>query len=305
MIIRLFTKRRLGGLALLAALGLLAFWIITIPRPLTADALPAHNADLANGEKLYHASGCHSCHLPSKDLAGVDQALPAGGTPLKTPVGTLYPPNLTPDPETGLGQWTDIEFVNAMQRGIGKNGAHLIPAFPYTSYAHMRVEDVLDIKAYLAKLTPVKNQAPEQDVFALALVRRGLGAWKYVGFDEAKFTVKTSQSESWNRGAYLVNGPGHCNECHTPRTFYMASDTSRFLAGGPHPEGKGTVPSLRDLLGRKRYKDAADLVLAFQNGEVFGYDKMSSGGMGKVQANLARLPATDVQAIAEYLVSLK
>lgn len=290
---------------LLAALGLLVFWLITIPRPLTAQDIAAHTADPVNGEKLYHAGGCHSCHLPAPGLANVDAAVPAGGAPFKTPVGVLYPPNLTPDPETGLGNWSDADFVNAMQKGIGRNGEHLIPAFPYTSYARMTVTDVLDIKAYLATLAPVKNPAKPHEVFALPIVRRGLGAWKYIGLDETKTVADAAQSQSWNRGAYLVNGPGHCNECHTPRNLFMASDTAKFLHGGPHPEGVGTVPSLRDLIGRGRYKDTKDLATAFQFGEIMGYSKMSSGGMGAVQRNLAKLPESDLLAIAEYLASLK
>ena len=298
------TKRNIKALALLAVLGLAAFWVLTIPHPLTADQLPKHTANVANGEKLFHAGGCHSCHLPTKD-SGLDEASVAGGAPLKTPIGTLYPPNLTPDSETGLGGWSDVDFVNAMQKGIDNEGNHLIPAFPYTSYAHMSTEDVLDIKAYLATLPPVKNEVKEHDVAALPLVRRGLGLWKYVGLRETKFTNDPAQSASWNRGAYLVNGAGHCAECHTPRTFYMASDDAQFLGGGPHPDGQGKVPSLRDLVGRGKYKDAADLVLAFQNGETLGYEHLSSGGMGAVQANLARLPEDDLKAIAEYLLSLK
>lgn len=285
-------------------LGLAAFWILTIPRPLDASALPAHTPDVANGEVLYNVSGCHSCHLPSKE-SGLDLASVAGGTPLKTPVGTLYPPNITPDPETGIGKWTDIEFVNAMQKGIGHENEHLIPAFPYTSYTHMKVEDVLDIKAYLMTLPPVKNAVPEHKVFALPIVRRGLGAWKYIGLDETKTVADASKDESWNRGHYLVNGPGHCNECHTPRTIAMTSDMTQYLMGGPHPEGVGKVPSLHDLVGRGKYKDAADLTLAFQHGEEYGYSRMASGGMGAVQTNLSKLPEADVKAIADYIISLK
>lgn len=298
-------KKLIGALALLAVLGLVVFWVVSMPRPLTADAIPQHTADAKNGERLYHASGCHSCHLPAKDNTTIDAALPAGGAPLHTPVGTLYPPNITPDPETGIGQWSDIEFVNAMQKGIGRDGGHLIPAFPYTSYAHMRMEDVLDIKAYLATLPAVKNAVPPHSVFALPIVRRGLGAWKIIGLDETKTAADPAQSEGWNRGKYLVDGPGHCNECHTPRTIFMTSKTSAYLAGGPHPEGDGNVPSLRGLIERKRYKDAADLASALEFGEVMGYDKMSSGGMGKVQTNMSKLPAEDRMAIAEYLTSLK
>lgn len=286
------------------ALGLLVLWLATAPRPLPSGAIPQHTPDLANGGRLYHAAGCHSCHLPAAQ-SGIDPGLPAGGTAFKTPVGTLYPPNITPDRETGIGQWSDLEFVNAVQEGIGRDGTHLVPAFPYTSYARMKVEDVLDIRAYLNTLAPVRNAVPPHDVFALALIRLGLGGWKWIGFDDSRFTPDAGRDAAWNRGAYLVNGPGHCGECHTPRTLLMTSDQSRFLAGGPHPEGEGKVPSLRDLVGRNKYKDAADLVLAFQNGEIFGYENMSSGGMGKVQANLAKLPEEDLKAIAAYLLSLK
>jgi mono/diheme cytochrome c family protein len=299
------TKRNLGALALLAVLGLAVFWAVTVPRPLTAVDLPAHVADVANGEKLYHASGCHSCHVPPKELTGIDPILPAGGTALKTPVGVLYPPNITPDTETGIGAWSDVDFVNAMQKGIGKSGEHLIPAFPYTSYTHMTVTDVLDVKAYLMTLPPVKNAVQPHDVFALPIVRRGLGAWKYIGLDETKTAIDSTQTESWNRGNYLVNGPGHCNECHTPRTIFMTSDTSRFLAGGPHPEGVGSVPSLRGLVERGRYKDVKDVATALQFGAMFGYDKLAAGGMGRVQANISKLPESDIAAIAEYLGSLK
>jgi mono/diheme cytochrome c family protein len=295
----------LGGLTLAGALGLSAFWLVSAPRPLAEAAIPQHQADVANGERIYHAAGCHSCHLAPEGFAAAAADLPVGGKAFNTPIGTLYPPNLTPDPETGLGTWTDLQFVNAMQKGLGPNNEHLIPAFPYTSYAKMKIEDVLDLKAYLATLPPVVNPAKSHEVLALPLVRRGLGAWKLIGFDETKPRDDPSKSATWNKGQYLVLGPGHCNECHTPRNSFMASDDAHFLAGGPHPDGVGKVPNLRDLMGRGRYKDAADLASAFEFGEAMGYDKMASGGMGAVQRNLALLPAEDRQAIADYLVSLQ
>ncbi len=301
--LRLLSKQNLTVLAVLALLGLSTFWWLTIPKPILESALPAHQGDVQNGLRLYNVGGCHSCHLPG--TADIAQELPAGGKAFKTPIGILYPPNLTPDPETGLGNWTDIEFVNAMQRGIGRNDEHLIPAFPYTSYENMKVEDVLDIRAYLASLPAIKNPSKPHDVLALPIIRRGLGLWKFAGLDTEPFVPDANVSASFNRGKYLVEGPGHCNECHTPRTALMTSDTSRLFAGGPHPDGEGNVPSLRDLLNRKRYKDAADLKTAFQNGEILGYDKMSSGGMAAVQINLSKLPEEDVAAIAEYLMSLK
>ncbi|MCB1379777.1 MAG: cytochrome c [Alphaproteobacteria bacterium] len=298
-------KKLLAVLVFLGVAGFATFWIMTAPSPLPATALPQHTADVANGELLFNAAGCRSCHLPGPDLKDVDPSSPAGGKPLKTPVGIFYPPNLTPDPDTGLGGMSDIDFVNAVQRGLSPEGAHLIPAFPYTSYAHMKTEDVLDIKAYLATIPPVVAPERAPDIPFAFVLRRGFGLWKLVGLDTTPWQPDPAQSESWNRGAYLVNGPGHCAECHTPRNFMMVSQKGQALAGGPHPEGEGRVPSLRDLVGRGRYKDAKDLASALQFGEIMGYDKISSGGMGQVQTNISKLPESDINAIAEYLVSLK
>jgi len=289
----------------LAALGLAVFWVASMPRPIPDASIPQHTADLANGKLLFNAGGCLSCHKPGPDLKDVDAGLPAGGKPLKTPIGTFYPPNLTPDRETGIGAWTDAQFVNAMQRGIAPGGFHLIPAFPYTSYAAMKMTDVLDIRGYLSTLTPVHAPQKPADIPVAFVIRRGLGLWKWIGLDTAEWKPDPAQSESWNRGAYLVNGPGHCQECHTPRTIFMTRDTSKAFAGGPHPEGTGKVPSLLDLIGRKKFKDAADLASALEYGETMGYDGLSSGGMGDVQTNLSKLPESDIQAIADYLVTLK
>jgi mono/diheme cytochrome c family protein len=284
-------------------LGVGAFWVLSAPRPLTA--VPAHTANLANGEILFNAGGCMSCHKPDPKLAGLDSSLPSGGAALKTPIGLLYPPNLTPDTQTGIGNWSDLEFVNAVQRGISKSGQHLIPAFPYTSYAAMPVSDVLDIKAYLMSLKPVASPNREAELSIPFLPRRGLGLWKFLGLDTTPWQPDSSQTAAWNRGSYLVNGPGHCGECHTPRNLIMVRDDSRRFAGGPHPEGQGKVPGMRSLIERGRYKDQKDLATALQFGEEFGYENMASGGMRQVQINLSKLPQSDVEAIAEYLISLK
>jgi mono/diheme cytochrome c family protein len=294
----------------LAVVGAAAAFYLSRPQALAASDIPAgHKADLANGERMYNAGGCISCHKPAEEDTAADKNLPSGGHALVTPAGTFYPPNLTPDKETGLGAWSDLDFVNAMQRGVSPSGEHLIPAFPYTSYAKMRIGDVLDIKAYLMTLKPVRAVArPAELPLGLPvewLARRSVGLWKLLAFSPAPFRPDPSHGETWNLGAYLVSAPGHCSECHTPRNFLMVPQTGKWLAGGPHPEGNGKVPSLRDLVGRERYKDAADLDSALRFGETFGYDKLSSGGMGSVQTNLSKLPEADTKAIAEYLVSLK
>lgn len=284
-----------------AAIG----WFASAPYPLTAADIPTHVANVENGKLLYNIGGCISCHAAGPNVKNASADSPAGGKALVTPIGTLYPPNITADLATGIGKWTDVDFVNAMQKGIGPDSEHLIPAFPYTSYAKMSVGDVLDIKAYLQTLPTVNNPETPHEVRFLPVIRRGLGLWKWVGLDEDKWQPSLTQSVSWNRGAYLVAGPGHCSECHTPRTSFMSSDVSRMFQGGPHPEGKGKVPSLRNLIGRGQYKDTADLVLAFQNGEEMGYDRMASGGMSQVRTHIASLPEADIKAIAEFISSLK
>jgi mono/diheme cytochrome c family protein len=294
-----------AGAAVAAVVGGGLFWLVTTPQPLAAAALPQHTADLANGERLYHAAGCYSCHKPAPDLKLDDTTLPAGGAPLKTPVGTFYPPNLTPDAETGIGTMTDIAFVNAVQRGLSPEGEHLIPAFPYASYARMKVEDVLDIRAYLASLKPVSSPEKAPDMMLEPLIRRGVGLWKLMALNATPWQADPAHTASWNRGAYLVNGPGHCAECHTPRDVFMVPRTAQAFMGGAHPGGEGKVPSLHNLVESKRYTDQADVSSALAFGEMGGYKHVSSSGMGEVQGNISQLPQADIDAIAEYLVSLK
>jgi mono/diheme cytochrome c family protein len=293
------------GVALAVAAGVVVvvLQVLTAARP-GGRALPEHQPDVAHGEVLYRAGGCVSCHKSSA-TAGVT-GLPTGEAPFETPVGTFWPGNLTPDPETGLGEWTAEQFVDAMTRGVSPDRRHYFPAFPYPSYRLMPVEDVLDLWAYLQTLEKVRAPGRAPEVPAPGLARRAVGLWKLLALGEAGFRPDPGRSESWNRGAYLVNGPGHCGECHTPRNALMIPDESRAFAGGPHPRGdEGQVPGLLGLQGRGRYTDVSDLVLALQFGETLGYEKLSSGGMADVQMNLAMLPEDELRAIAEYLLSLE
>jgi mono/diheme cytochrome c family protein len=295
----------LAAAALLSVLGGIAFIALTEPHPLAASDLPRHSPDPKRGEMLYTIGGCISCHEPPAEAGDKDPALPSGGSPLPTPIGTLYPPNITPDAATGIGGWSVVDFVNALYNGITPEGGHYIPAFPYASYHRMPLTDILDLQAYAASLPPVSNPNLQHDIPFLVLLRRGVGLWKRLAMRDGPFAPDPLQTDSWNFGAYLVNGPGHCAECHTPRNIFMIPDRGRHLAGAPHPEGKGRVPSLRNLVGRGRYANADELTQAMRFGEMMGFDRLSSGGMGDVQANLAKLPEDHVRAIAEYLVSLR
>jgi mono/diheme cytochrome c family protein len=293
-----------AAVAFVLAVAAVAFWTLTRPDPLPAAAIPAHAVDLRNGETLYHAGSCLACHKASAGAPGSDRGLPAGGTPFPTPVGTFYPQNLTPDAETGIGRWSEVDFVNAMRLGISPGGTHYFPAFPYASYRSMTMADLLDLRAFLRSQPAVRSPSREATVPMVALARRGVGLWKRIALRQPTFSPDPGHTPSWTRGAYLVNAPGHCGECHTPKDWLRVADESRHLAGGPHPGGEGKVPSLRGLLARKKYKDVDDLVLALQNGETLGYEHLSSGGMASIQESLARLPESDVRAISEYLLSL-
>ena len=297
-------RRAAAGLALAALVGVPVFLALTRPRPLEPGPLPARAADLANGATIYRIGGCFGCHQPPAGATGVEPSLPAGGAPFPTPVGTFYPGNLTPDPETGLGRWSEHDFLSAMVRGVAPDGRHYFPAFPYPAYATMRVEDLRDLWAYLRQLPAVRSPGRDPSLPLLPFARRTVGLWKRLEGAARPFVPDPAQGATWNRGAYLVSAPGHCGECHTPRNLLMIRDESFALAGGPHPAGDGHVPSLRRLVARGRYADAADLALALQYGETLGYDELSSGGMGKIQTELAQLPAADLAAIAEYLIAL-
>ena len=288
---------------LLAAVALLGIGVFVtyrqLSQPLPESAVPAgYTPDLQNGRNMYFAGGCISCHRG----VGPHVELPAGGRKLKIPGGEILVPNITPDEETGIGRWRPIDFLTAMRRGLAPDGTHLIPAFPYTSYAWMKTEDILDLFAYLKTLKPVRNETP---LDAHRLDRFALAFWKWLALPRRPFRPVPGKSEAWNRGAYLVLGPGHCGECHTPRNAIFLPDRRRWLAGAPHLSEKGQVPSLRGLRKRGRYKDVNDLFSALKYGEALGYEDISSGGMGEVQSNISKLPDEDIRAIATYLMSLE
>jgi mono/diheme cytochrome c family protein len=299
------TRRTLAAIVLVLAIAAVAFWWLSRPDRLPPSAIPSHDVDVRNGETLYHAASCLACHRPPDGATGLDPGLPSGGRPFPTPVGVFYPQNITPDPETGIGRWSEADFVNAMARGLAPDGRHYFPAFPYMAYRAMRLRDLLDLRAYLMGLPAVKAAPPPHDVPQLGLARRVVGLWKRLASRQPPWSAGAGGSPSWRRGAYLVNAPGHCGECHTPKGWLMIEDLGQHLAGGPHPAGEGKVPSLRGLLARKRYADVGDLVLALQNGETLGYENLSSGGMAAIQESLARLPEADLRAISEYLLGLE
>lgn len=286
----------------LIALGFGVFWFLTAPRMFDATVLPNHSPDLANGERMFWAGGCKSCHSKAKGKAENRLEL-GGGDGLVTPFGTFFAPNISPDRENGIGAWSLIEFINAMKLGVAPDGSHLYPAFPYTSYQRMRLEDLIDLKAYLDTLQPVGGRAPDHRLSFPFNVRRGLGLWKLLYVDGEAFRPDPEQDDIVNRGAYLVNGPGHCGECHTSRNVIGGPENAVRLAGGPSPEGKGSIPNItphKDAIGSWTEDD---IVFFLSNGMTPDFEAVG-GSMRGVQENLSKLDSTDQLAIARFLKSV-
>ena len=291
------SRRILLGSALVAvALGL--YWWLTAAPASSALAASTHTPDLANGRTSFNAGGCSSCHaVPGQP----DRLRLGGGVAIPSPFGTFYAPNISPDPVDGIGRWTEAEFVAALTEGISPGGTHYFPAFPYTSYRHAKVEDIRDLFAYLKTLTPVSGKVRGHDVPFPFNVRRNIGIWKLLFMDSKPFTPDAGRSASWNRGAYLVGGLGHCAECHSPRNLLGGIIAAQRFAGGPNPEGEGWVPNITQKgLGDWSQKDIAYFL---ETGSMPDGDS-AGGPMARVIKNTSQLSPQDRAAMAEYLKSL-
>ena len=290
--------RKLVILALIAAVaGFGVFWVVTIPDTVSASALAQRSPNLDNGKTMFFAGGCASCHAtPQQD----DKTSLGGGFGLKSPFGTFYAPNISPDPKDGIGRWSEADFVTAMVKGTSPDGRHYFPAFPYTSYQRMRLDDVRDLFAHLKTLPAVQAQSKPHDVPFPFNIRRTLGGWKFLFLDGKPFQPDPSKDAAWNRGAYLVNGPGHCAECHSPRNLLGGIVSNQRFAGGPEPTGDGFVPNITQ---KGLSMSHENLVKLFETGETPDGDTIG-GEMAKVTSNTAKLSAGDRAAIATYVKSL-
>jgi mono/diheme cytochrome c family protein len=281
-----------------AALGFGGFWLVTMPKTVSALVLHEHTVDLVNGKTVFHAGGCSSCHAtPKQD----DKSRLGGGLALPSPFGTFYVPNISPHPTDGIGGWTEAQFITALVKGTSPSGEHYYPAFPYTSYQRAMFGDLRDLFAYLKTLPPVVGKVRDHDLPFPFNIRRGLGLWKLVYLDAASFLADSNKPAAWNRGAYLVNALGHCAECHSPRDALGGIIDSQRFAGGPTPDGKGWVPNItQKALGKWSEKD---LVTLLESGDLPDGDSVG-GEMVAVVRNTAQLSADDRAAIATYIKSL-
>jgi mono/diheme cytochrome c family protein len=277
-------------LALLAAGGAIAARM-TGPDPLSHD--PQAFDEIERGRYLAIVGDCTACHTAPEG------ALFAGGRKIETPFGIIATPNLTPDYDTGIGSWSDDDFVNALQRGIGKDGLRLYPAMPYPYYTRMSRQDILAIRAYLNTLKPVRNEVDVNQLPFPFNIRLSMIGWNWLFFTPGEFKPTQGKPEEWNRGAYLVEGPGHCGACHTPKNFLGGDKTSHSLQGGVL---QGWFSP--NLTGDKRIGVGAwsveDIVRYLKTGQ--NTHAMATGPMSEVITDsTSKLPEDDLRAMAVYL----
>lgn len=293
-----------GVVVALAAVGFGAFWALTMPARVDAAAIESlGEGDPTRGERIFWAAGCSSCHA-RPGAQGDAQLELAGGAELKTAFGTFVAPNVSQDPNDGIGRWTAVDLANAMLHGVSPQGQHLYPAFPYTSYARMDPADIVDLHAYLKTLPAVAGRAPDHKLGFPFSMRRGLGLWKllYLSPDPVIAFPEGTDAKVL-AGRYLVEGPGHCGECHTPRDFAGGVDRSKWLAGAVAAEGEGKVPNITDGEGGIGDWSESDIAYFLESGFTPDFDSVG-GTMTEVQRNMARLRPEDREAIAAYLKTI-
>lgn len=271
------------------AVGLLTAW-------LHAPALAADtDAGLVErGAYLTAAAGCVSCHTDDEN----DGSEFAGGHALETPFGTFYTPNITPDPETGIGGWSDADFIAAIRQGTAPDGSHYYPAFPYPSYAGMTDADALAIKAYLDSLAPVTADVPEDELRWFVPGRWAMGIWKQL-FAPWEYP---DIADEYARGAYLVRHLGHCGECHTPRNFTGELQLSLDLAGSPEDSSGRSAPPIDSTSLNESGWSQGDLEFFLEIGMLPDGDFAGGSMAAVIDDNTGRLTPADRTAIARYLL---
>ena len=256
---------------------------------------------IEKGKYIFHASGGCSCHTDTKN----DGAFLAGGRPINTPFGTFFGTNITPDPATGIGEWTDEDFVRAMTKGLSPEGNHYFPVFPYTSFHNITQEDLIALKAYLFSI-PAVNQKNIPHELILPFGRQTLlMIWKNVVWSPQTFISNPEQTKSWNRGAYIAQALAHCGECHTPRNLLGGLKTYLHFSGSKEgPEGE-LAPNVtpHKITGIGDWTKV-DISYFLETGMKPDGD-YTQGLMAEViEHGYYYLKVEDLDAVAEYLISL-
>jgi mono/diheme cytochrome c family protein len=253
--------------------------------------------DVERGNYLIRLGGCVVCHTDTK--GGV--ATFGGGPALVTPFGTLYPPNISSDKDTGIGNWTLAEFSEALSNGNGPQG-HLYPAFPYDSYTLMSDQEVADLYVAMMATAPVSNVAPEHKMMFPFNIRLALAGWKNLFFHPARYQPVAEKSDAWNRGRYLALGPGHCVACHSPRNLLGAIDGGKEFTGNPAGGTGGKAPPLTVAQLTKDEYDTETLVDALKTGFTPMSDVLG-GAMGEVvNEGTSHWNDDDLKAVAVFFL---
>ncbi len=297
-------KKLVGAAIVLGGVGAIAGWALSAPVRLDADTLAKlAPGDATKGKRIFFAGGCSSCHA-RPGAEGQARLELAGGLELKTPFGTFVPPNISQDARDGIGAWTVQDLANAMMKGVSPSGEHFYPAFPYSSYARMKSQDIADLYAFMKTLPAVSGKAPDNALSFPFNIRRGIGLWKWLYLSpEPVVALPDGTPEQVLAGRYLAEGPGHCGECHTPRDLAGGLKKGEWLAGAVAAEGSGVVPNITSGQGGIGGWSAADIANYLETGFTPEFDSVG-GAMVEVQKNMAELPAEDREAIAAYLKAI-
>lgn len=291
--------RRLLWTLLILSLAAIAVGLwLTAPQRLPKNAFAGITGDAAAGEQVFWAAGCASCHSAPESKDETKLVL-AGGRQFPSDFGTFVAPNISPDPQAGIGSWSLQDFANAVTKGVSPEGAHYYPAFPYTAYSLMELQDVADLWAFWQTLPGDPTPSAAHDIGFPFSIRRSLGGWKLL-FGTPQWTAAESVDETLTHGRYLVEALGHCAECHSPRNALGGLDRSRWMGGAPNPAGKGNIPNLTPAALKW---SEADIAYYLETGFTPDFDSVGSHMVAVVE-NFAKLAPEDRAAVAAYLKSL-
>ena len=285
------------GLVIVGGLGAAVYFLKPVTGPARDLTLVG---DATRGAYLIRLGDCITCHTDSKN--GVAEL--GGGPALVTPFGTFHAPNITSDPEAGIGKWTIAQFSKAISDGEGPEG-HLYPAFPFENYTLMSDQEVVDLFAALQQVPPVAEKAKPHEVGFPFNIRLALAGWKNLFFSPSRYEADASHSEQWNRGRYLVYGPGHCVMCHSPRNLLGALEAGKQLTGNPAGGVGGKAPALTAAALTKEGYAVETIASALSDGFTPNFDVLGSA-MGEVIADgTSHWTDADRTAVASYLLGVE
>lgn len=290
--------RLLRGLVVLGLIVAGVLWFLARPNPMTEADVAGLTGDATAGEVVFWAAGCASCHM-APGAKGEAQLVLTGGQRFPSDFGTFVAPNISQDPEQGIGTWTILDLANALKRGVSPEGEHLFPALPYASYAKMDLQDVANLHVFLKTLPDDPTPSAEHELSFPFSRREGVGVWKLLFLSE-DWVIDENLTPTAARGRYIAEALAHCGECHTPRNLLGGMKASAWLGGAPNPSGEGRIPNITPA----KLTWSADEVLNYlTTGFTPDFDVVG-GHMAHVVENMARLPASDREAVVEYLLAV-